>query len=226
MPQQYYDNLPRLITRSPANRYEVRRFHSGVGLAEPHATIEEFLTPARSASIAADVVVPFLQSAVTAIVTAIVSLFPLYILELPLQFSLLAGALAMGMMWLYLLSEHRRSLWSHERFEHEPEPPAARPKEVGVKLAVNESNGHMRFGHLPIAHDTLVTMARALENGRSFSVSGFTGRGKLLSRSEFETLRDWLLDSDYAQWKDGNNRNLGIEFTSRGAAFWRALAES
>jgi len=227
-----YDNRPISLvnrTRRPTNSYEIRRFHAGAELAAPHAAVEEFLTPARSASIASDVVVPFLQALVTAIVTGLVSLFPVIALDLPLLTSLLAGALAMGMTWLYLLGEHRRSLWQHERFEHEPEPPVVQPQqppEIGVKLAVDEGPGHMRFGHLPIDHATLVTLAKALEGGRAFSVAGLTGRGKLLSRGEFETLRSWLLDSDYAHWKDSENRNLGIEFTNRGAAFWRALAES
>ena len=221
------------MVRSADNKYVIDRFYSGAGTAVPRATVEEFLTPARSATVSADVVVPFLQALVTGLMTTLVAVVPVYFLRLPFQVTLLAGGIALCMTWLYLLADHRKSLWSHERYERDIEQPVApslidqaRPKEVKVKLAVNESTGRMRFGHLPIDHERLCSMARALKNGRSFSVSAWSGRGKLLSRSEFETLRDWLLDSNYAQWRDDHNRNLGVEFTSRGEAFWRALAES
>jgi len=220
------------MVRSADNHYVVERFHSGAGMAVPRATVEEFLTPAREATVSADVVVPFLQSLVTGLMAVIVAGGVVLGLKLPVQFAAVAGGLALCMTWLYLLADHRKSLWSHERYERDLEQPAApapaddRSKEVKVKLEVNESTGRIRYGHLPIDHERLSAMARAINNGRSFSVSAWSGRGKLLSRSEFETLRNWLLESNYARWRDDHNRNLGVEFTSRGAAFWRGLADS
>jgi len=221
------------LVRSADNHYVVERFHSGAGMAVPRATVEEYLTPARAATISADVVVPFLQALLTGLMATAVAGGVVLGLRWQWQIAPLAGGLALCMTWLYLLADHRKSLWSHERYERDLEQPAPaapaerdRPKEVKVKLEVEESTGRIRYGHLPIDVDRLSAMARALNNGRSFSVSVWSGRGKLLSRSEFETLRDWLLESDYARWRDDNNRNLGIEFTRRGVAFWRGLAES
>jgi len=218
--------------RTADNRYVVERFHSGAGMAVPRATVEEFLTPAREATVSADVVVPFLQSMVTGLMATLVAGALVVGLRLQWQYSLLAGGLALCMTWLYLLADHRKSLWSVERYEQDIAQPAAptsaerdRPQNVKVKLEVNESTGRIRYGHLPIDLERLSAMARSINNGRPFSVSAWSGRGKLLSRSEFEALRDWLLESGYARWRDDNNRNLGVEFTRQGAAFWRGVAE-
>jgi len=216
--------------RVPHARYTAERFYSGDGVSMPRASIEEFHTPARDASLASDVLVPVIQALITAMVSMMIVTPIVFAADLDWRFIFVAGGLALAATWLYLLSEHRRSLWTHERYENEPARPSApseptQHKKPAIRLEIREDKNRVRFAHLPVDLERLSAMARAINNGRGFSTSQWSGSGKLLSRSEFESLRDWLIDSDYAAWRDDANHSLGTEWTSKGRSFWRGIAD-
>jgi hypothetical protein len=130
--------------------------------------------------------------------------------------------------WLRLLGDTRKGLFSVERVERSGQPVAATAVDPAsqrtIKLKVEEDGRHHKYAHLPLPYEDLRAVARATVNGRAFSLASWAGSGKLLSRSQFETLRDWLLTADYAGWIDDKNHAQGIAFNSKGKAFWRALA--
>lgn len=210
--------------RQPTNLYTVKR--ASMGAALPDYDIAEFVTPARAAGVGSDVAVPLWQSAISGLILAVLSVWPVTWFAWSWFIPVAVGGVTWSVTWFLLLREHRRSLWQVETYQQErlaaPAPAAAA---IGVKLQVQEDDTHFRFAELPIDRGTLGAVARAVANGRSFTVAGMTGRGKPLSRSQYETLREWLFSADYARWVDDGNHASGVEFTAKGRAFWRALAE-
>lgn len=211
----------------PSRHHKVRRAHFGSGnLADVSFSVAEYLQPARSAAVASDVSVPLLQAIVSGLVAGLVSIAPAIIWHWYWYIPVAIGFVAFGVIWFVLLAEHRKLLWYSERIEGTPEVITPDPPRVGVRLEVDEGDGHHKYARLPIEKDKLCTIARALKNGRTFSMGAWTGKGKLLSRREFEDLRSWLIDNRYAYWVDPNNRQLGVNFSNKGRALWRALAAS
>jgi hypothetical protein len=206
--------------------YQARRFYSGNAI-DDGISLAEFVTPTRAASIEADFSVPALQSWLCGM-ALLVGTFPLaFHFTWPWYTPLAAGAIGFVVAWFRLLGDSRKSLFSTERLERS-QPVAAAAVEPAsqrtIKLKVEEDARHIKYAHLPLPYEDLRAMARATLNGRAFSLSSWAGNGKLLSRSQFETLRDWLLTADYAGWLDDKNHAQGIAFNSKGKAFWRALA--
>lgn len=126
--------------------------------------------------------------------------------------------------WFVSVSLFNSLLRVEERIEAEPEPKPESAPVRRVKLEVKENGSHEVRQTLPLDDTTLATVARAVQNGRAFTVGSMTGRGRPLSRSQFDALRDWMLASDYLRWADASNRQRGTEFTSKGTALIRALA--
>lgn len=221
------DGRPTGLRRVPDREVEVQRFGLGAA-ADSGVSLAEFVQPARAATVSADVVVPLLQSLVSGGAAAALTVLPTIYFDLSWLAPLLAFSLAVTGVWLKLLAESRQSLWQVERYQREPvesAAPTTKPTEISVRLAVSDRQS-VRYAHLPIEHEKLKTVARGLLGGRSFAVSTWCGNGKPLSRSQFETLREWLLSNGYAQWRDGANRQLGIDFTARGQALLKGLSES
>lgn len=223
---------------------EINRYHAGSVGAVPIGRWEERREPARPASFTADVAVPAVQAGFTGLLVALAAggvyatiwkylltgSWPRFGDTLAVGGAL--GLLAVLLLWLSLLTEHRRSLWSvvtsefpfptnEEPRREEPEP---RSEPVSVRLEVNEGRT-MRFAHFPITEDKLLAVGRLLNGGSSFSMSALSGSDKPLSRSEFVTLRDWLEANDYLEWINPDTRAQGIRLTARGKALVRALAE-
>lgn len=187
--------------------------------------IAEFLRPARAAGVGSDVLVPLFQAMVSGLLIGGLSLWPVIRFYWAWYIPLIIGGGAFSVAWFLLLQSHRASLWDKERYTNTAAGPAADPEQIRVKLRIEESPDHYKFVDLPLAPDQLRTIAKATVNGRSFSLASWAGRGKLLTRSQFETVRDWLIANDYALWADPSNHNQGVNFTNKGSAFWRGLAE-
>ena len=187
--------------------------------------LAEFLRPARAAGVGSDVMVPLLQAAVSGFVIGLLSLWPTIRFFWAWYIPLIIGGVAFAAAWFTLLKSHRQSLWDVERFTNELHQEQPEPAQMYVKLRIDEDGQHTKFVDLPLDPAQLQTIARATVNGRSFSLASWAGRGKLLSRSQFETLRDWLLDNDYGRWADENNHAAGFDFTNKGRALWRGLVE-
>ncbi|MCP4428259.1 MAG: hypothetical protein GY803_27540 [Chloroflexi bacterium] len=215
----------RLVERQrPTNEYTGRRVQTG-SAPDLDFNLFEYLSPARAAAPSSDVIVPLLQSAVSGFVVGLLTLWPTLANGWAWYVPLLVFGGVFAVAWFLLLADHRRSLWNRETIESGGTPsPIGQPDPVLVRLQVIE-DGAIKYANLPIPIETLKTMARAIVNGRSFSVSEWTGAGRPLSRSQFETLRTWLLNNDYAEWVDPDNRRSGVTFSPAGWAFWRGLLE-
>lgn len=217
------------LRRIPTELYTKQRAHLATGdIADMGATVYEHRRPARQANVASDVVVPLLQSGVTAILASLVVIVPTYALNLSWLVVPTAGALAFVIMWARLLADHRNALWDVDRYEKEPErpqmPPQEPPPAYTTRLAVTLENAHQEVT-FPIPPDTLLKLAKVCHNGvRTFSERELAGAGKLLSgRAEYERVRGVLLDMGWLRWKAADRRQ-GLEWTGPGRAGLRVLA--
>lgn len=115
----------------------------------------------------------------------------------------LAGGISLGVTWAIGLSWWRGRLESFQQ--------AATPAQVfasdTVRLEIfNSDNPHspyMRgaFNDITISQEALEWAIIHLANGGDLSMGAMTGPGKI-SRSEFVTIRDVLIDNDLAAWKN------------------------
>jgi hypothetical protein len=217
------------LRRIPTDVYTRQRAYFATGdVADIGATFYEHRRPARQATVASDVVVPLLQSGVTAVLTSLVAIVPAYALNLSWLVVPTAGALAFVLMWARLLADHRRALWDVDRYQSEPERPQEAPPEAPpahtTRLAFTLGNAHQEVA-FPIPPDTLLKLAKVCHNGvRAFSERELAGAGKLLrGRVEYERVRDVLLDMGWLRWKAADKRQ-GLEWTGPGRAGLRVLA--
>lgn len=208
--------------RQPTNQYSVTRAQWG-NAPDVDFSLAEYLTPARAAGVGSDVAVPLLQSAVSGVVTGLLSAWPVFYFGWPWFIPFLVTVAVFAGAWFKLLADHRKSLWNSERIEGQPQTQAPEISQYSVRLEVND-DGNLKYVDFPIDIDSLQTMARAIVNGRSFSIGEWTGKGRLLTRTQFETLRTWLFNNDYADWTNETNHAQGVTFNSKGNAFWRGLA--
>lgn len=203
---------------------ERRQVSMGQAVTAFTPTEYERLTPVRPASVQSDVVVPFLSALISAAALTGLLLVACWYLEMPAWPALVCGLLAFFGFWL-VFSAYHRGLLVQSEYQRVDAPPAAEPaRQKRVRLEVAEK-GRRQYADLPIDVDRLQAVARAIAGGRAFSVANMTGRGKPLSRGEFETLREWLLTYEYLRWIDAGNRQAGTTFTARGKALIRGLAE-
>lgn len=214
-----------LSRRQPTQTYTVRRAQWG-NMPDYEFDVAEYRSPSRAAGVGPDVAVPLLQSAVSGVVAGLLSGWAAVRFAWPVFVPFLICTVVFALVWVKLLSDHRRSLWTSERIEnHSQAAPTQEIETHRVWLEIIEPNGHIKYVDLPIAIEDLQVMARAIANGRPFSTPEWAGKGKLLSRTQFEAVRTWILNNDYGDWVDPDNRRQGIEFNSKGQAFWRGLAQ-
>lgn len=170
--------------------------------------------------------VPFAQASATAFAGLIVGVILTIIFSWPFWSPALIASFAFVWSWLLLLKYYNSLLKTTEHVIPTDEEPAQQQPvpTKRVRLHIEETGNHERRVELPIPLDTLATVARAVRNGRPFSIANLTGRGKPLTRGQFETLRDWLLECDYLRWVDDSNRQAGSAFTSKGKALLRGIS--
>lgn len=210
---------------SPGRAYSIGRFHVGGSAAAEAGEVSEFHAPARDATTQSDVTVPLLQAVITAAVCLFLAAVGMAIWGWPWWVPPAVFAAVLAVAWFRLLSDSRALLRTIERVESRQET-RQELTAASVRLEIHEDRGrHIQFGHLPADLPTLQTLARGLQGGRPFSFGEWTGSGRLLTRSQFEDIRDWLLSAGYVAWQDEQHRRLGVEFTGRGRALLRALAE-
>ena len=102
-----------------------------------------------------------------------------------------------------------------------PEPPA--PAE-SVRIELIQDQGRKGdYIDLPYP-DKLPALAAGLLAGRTFNQTAWTGRVGIFSRSEFDQVRDTLIERGLACWKNPEARAQGVELTGAGRAVMRRLA--
>ena len=102
------------------------------------------------------------------------------------------------------------------------QPVRAQAESVRVEL-VRDEGRKGDYIDLPYP-DKLPALAAGLLAGRTFNQTAWTGRVGIFSRSEFDQVRDTLIERGLACWKNPEARAQGVELTGAGRAVMRRLA--
>lgn len=191
---------------------------------------QEFRKPSRPPNVAADVLTPFLQAAVSGLAAAAVTAAAVPVLNISWAAVPTATGLAFAGAWLFLLRAGRDSLYEVERLERAAEPPPtaelAEPPAPSTRLSVSLEGGRIQHERdLPMPPDDLLRLARAISGGgHTFSERELTGAGLVTGRRQFEELRSQLMAMGWLRWKSSADRRQGVEVTAPGRAGLAALA--
>lgn len=93
-----------------------------------------------------------------------------------------------------------------------------------VRIMLESDRGrHTEYIDLPHP-EKLPALAAGLLTGREFAQTTWTGSGQLLSRGEFDAIRDAMLKRGLAAWKNPEAHSKGCVLTAPGRAVCRRLA--
>jgi len=168
------------------------------------------------------VIVPLLQALTTGLLAASlvvgISLIREEFIVWRLFWVVLAGVSLLA--WLIALAFWRALV------EHKPEkPPDVRPLE-SVRVDLARPDGDylwVDFLDLPVSRETMSRAAAALL-ARDFCTSSWGGRGKALTRSQAEALRDFFIGKDLANWSRPESHTAGWSLNGAGRAVIRRFA--
>ena len=134
-----------------------------------------------------------------------------------------AAAYGLGYTWkLQQLTAHFNRRLYREDAEHTDYQPAA-AKSPSPAVFINTDNHSDRIPKDIDIHD-LIRFANALLNQRA-TLSEASAANYGLSRSAWETFRDWSLANRFIRWKDEANHRQGLEIAGpAGQAALRAIA--
>lgn len=182
--------------------------------------------PIRAASAAADVVVPFYQSMITGVLLAIVTAVAAGIWRWPWWLPLGVGVMVWVALWLYLLADHRRSLWRLEEYldaDLDGDGAVGQTKHVTRLMVTVAGTGQIVEAQFPIPPDVLTKLARGMIGAeRPFSQREW--KHLIKDRETFQEIRDVLMNMGMMAWKDANNRKLGVMLTPIGVETFTAVA--
>lgn len=179
--------------------------------------IKPFLTPT------AAILLPAGQAVVSAVAIGVTASSLAILAKAPDPWAIggVAGGLGLGVSWLFGLS------WWRERVEGlKPEPAAIYPAEtVRVEMHRNADSPWLwvDFLDLPIGRETMRAAAMDLV-AKDFQTSNLGGRGKALTRSQAEALRDYLIARGLAYWIREDAHTAGWELGGAGRALVRRFA--
>lgn len=189
--------------------------------------------PHHQANVHSDVVTPLLQSAVTAILFAVVLGYCCYEFDWPFQVIIPAFAITLLGMWMLLLWSHRRHMWEYiQQTEVEQQAPAAPTVQpvsdwrVEITQRGPERNrATMSRLTVPagISPDTFTTMAWETLRGTPFTERQWHGRG--IEVSDFRALRHELLKAGMLSWRVEGAPTQGVNLTDAGRNFLRQVAQ-
>lgn len=206
-------------------RYERKRVHMGAG--EPSSLpLLGIREPIRAASASSDVVVPFYQSLITGVLLAVLTAVAAFVWALPWWTPLAVGGMVWVGLWLYLLADHRKSLWRIEEYldaDLNGDGAVGKPQSVTRLMVTVNGTGQIMEAQFPVAPDILVKLARGMIGAeRPFSQREW--RHLIKDRNEFQEIRDVLMNMGLMAWKDTGNRKLGVMLTPFGVETFTALA--
>ena len=177
------------------------------------------------------VVVPGLQAAITGVLTGLAALAVSAWLKLPywgigataFTLAALAAWLSYRGRWAWVLERMLGVDINRDGLIGQPEPEPEPAQSLRIELVQDEGR-RGEFIDLPYP-EKLPLLAGGLLEGRQFSLTAWTGKGQLFSRSEFETLRAELLKRGLATWNNPAAPAQGITLTGAGRAIFRRLAD-
>jgi len=188
--------------------------------------------PIRAPSVAADVGVPFLL----ALASATVTFAAVGIVAIALRWSVgvpaVAAALALFFVWFWRLMKWESLLWATERItgvDIDRDGKVGEPGRRTVQLEISNPEKPSGLQYLNVPEEMypkLIEVAsRVIMSSTPFSQATMTGKGRPLSRNEFNDLRDLFVARGVAVWRDENHPQRGIRFTPYGMSVMRRLLE-
>lgn len=140
----------------------------------------------------------------------------------PWRWGAVGGAVAAGISWIGGMGWWRSQLTSNR----EPLPHQA--ETINVHATLDQGDGFL-WGEfldgLSVSRDQFERLAAELVRDQEFTGARFGGRGKLLSRDEFEALRGRLVAAGFVRWRS-RGRTPGCELTYSGLAIMKHVAGS
>jgi len=128
-----------------------------------------------------------------------------------------------------------RAMWMIERiagadlngdsFVGQPTQQQAPALTAPIRVEVSRDEGRaVDFIDLPVKPEKLPQLARGLLAGRSFNQTAWTGSAGIFSRSEFDALRDTMIQRGLLAWRNPESKAQGCDLTAAGRAVMRRLA--
>lgn len=141
----------------------------------------------------------------------------------PVAIGAAAGGVVFGLSWVLALSWWRSRIESTGGNSRPVTPAAIYPAESVVRVELSQDNGRVvDFLDWTGDHETLIRAAAYIRS-RDFETSNLGGAMKPISRSEGESVRDWLIANDLARWVRPEAHTAGWGILPAGRAVIRRL---
>lgn len=230
---------PKAKPRKPApkpnmkgfNQEVVKRFNAGSdGISLPEFYRWTKIRSDKKPSPAGDFVTPFLQSIFSAIVAMILVaiLAPDFVEWWSFKYTAVTGVITLSVAWWSLLKKHTALYQKMDIVEELPPPAPPEPEIIERTYVVMGGNnqGENKAIKAPIAWDKMRVVLRSCNPSDTDIAKSFSQKAhsNVLTRDEFNTLRDWLILHGWCEWKNENAPNQGVIFTRSGKAAIAAIA--
>ena len=178
----------------------------------------------------ASVLVPLIQSLVTAILSGLVAASFAYCFDGSVlkSFCIVSSVTAI-LVWLMLLKESREILWLVETLvgkDFDKDDSVGRPPDVNVEV-INQQEGRtksIKYSKLPVEiteEDLTVIASIVIDKGRDFSRNNLSH----LSPKKYSALIKYLMKSGMMVFKNGKNKANGVELTAVGRSLFKKYSK-
>ena len=146
----------------------------------------------------------------------------------PWIYAVLGWAIVSMLSWFALMRRYLAIIAGDQDFNNEIlKPSKIYPTSTRVEIISRDPANEFsagKFSDLPVDLPTLIKVAKWIDNGADFSMAGLSGRYRPLTRSQFESLRDTMIQSGLAFWIDPDHHAQGCKLTRGGAAMIKHFA--
>lgn len=178
------------------------------------------------------VLIPVLQSFVTALAVSGLAFLVWVGLKLPYTLLVTPGVFFLSFLgcWLGKMQNWNSLIWNLETSMkvdldndgYQGEPP---PEPEFIKVQVRSEDGRtLTYGDLPVSLEKMVDFSKGILSGAPFSERQWSGSGALFSQGEFKSLRDALMSKGWARYRNPEFPQQGLEFSGPGRALLRTFA--
>lgn len=177
------------------------------------------------------VVIPLMQSFITAVLVAIVVGTVLVLLDYsPWKWAFVAWAIVWALSWIFGVTRWDRLV---KRIETAlsidlnldgliGSAPADKP---GIRLVVSmDNNRRTQLVDLPVDEEKLVLLAQGLLRKTPFTERIWSGTGRPFTQSEFDEIRSEFLSRGWGRWVNDDHPQQGVVLTPLGEAVMQELA--
>jgi hypothetical protein len=143
------------------------------------------------------------------------------------------GLLAILIMWLIAINSwHSAAYYQPQVYVSQPEIVEAEqydmlPEPTPIRVRITDADGMGEtWSSLPCTEPQMRALCAGLAAGVPFAYANWCGAGKPFSRTEFEGVRDEMLQRNLIRWVNPTSRQAGVELSPGGRALVRTFAAS